>query len=109
MLRGGMPLELIDTIPEVIQAGYPTIKIFTTDITPSRRGRMVDFGYMWEVFQAMARSGGLGVIHAEDNDLVMHMYGRLFQEGRAGFENMAEVHSVLSEDLSFRRDRKSVV
>lgn len=103
MLRGGMPLELIDTIPEVIQAGYPTIKIFTTDITPSRRGRMVDFGYMWEVFQAMARSGGLGVIHAEDNDLVMHMYGRLFQEGRAGFENMAEVHSVLSEDLSFRR------
>jgi len=103
MLRGGMPLELIDAIPEVIQAGYPTIKIFTTDITPSRRGRMVDFGYMWEVFQAMARSGGLGVIHAEDNDLVMHMYGRLFQEGRTGFENMAEVHSVLSEDLSFRR------
>ncbi len=103
MLRGGMPLELIDAIPEVIQAGYPTIKIFTTDITPSRRGRMVDFGYMWEVFQVMARSGGLGVIHAEDNDLVMHMYGRLFQEGRTGFENMAEVHSVLSEDLSFRR------
>ncbi len=103
MLRGGMPLELIDAIPEVIQAGYPTIKIFTTDITPSRRGRMVDFGYMWEVFQVMARSGGLGVIHAEDNDLVMHMYSRLFQEGRTGFENMAEVHSVLSEDLSFRR------
>ena len=103
MLRGGMPLELIDTLSEVIQAGYPTIKIFTTDITPSRRGRMVDFGYMWEVFQAMARSGGLGVIHAEDNDLVMHMYGRLFQEGRTSFENMAEVHSVLSEDLSFRR------
>jgi len=103
MLRGGMPLELIDTLSEVIQAGYPTIKIFTTDITPSRRGRMVDFGYMWEVFQAMARCGGLGVIHAEDNDLVMHMYGRLFQEGRTSFENMAEVHSVLSEDLSFRR------
>ena len=103
MLRGGMPLELIDTLSEVIQAGYPTIKIFTTDITPSRRGRMVDFGYMWEVFQAMARYGGLGVIHAEDNDLVMHMYGRLFQEGRTSFENMAEVHSVLSEDLSFRR------
>ena len=33
----------------------------------------------------------------------MHMYGRLFQEGRTSFENMAEVHSALSEDLSFRR------
>lgn len=103
MLRGGMPTELLAEIPEVIQAGHPTVKIFTTDITPSRRGRMVDFGYIWEVFQVLAREGGLGVIHAEDNDLVMHMYAKLFREQRTGFENMAEVHTVLSEDLSFRR------
>ena len=81
----------------------PTVKIFTTDITPSRNGRMVDFGDIWEVFQVLAKKGGLGVIHAEDNDIVMHMYAKLFREGRAGFENMAEVHNTLSEDLSFRR------
>ena len=33
----------------------------------------------------------------------MHMYAKLIREGRAGFENMAEVHNTLSEDLSFRR------
>jgi dihydropyrimidinase len=43
------------------------------------------------------------VIHSEDNDIVMHMYGKLIREGRTGFANMAEVHNTLSEDVSFRR------
>src|SRR4029079_2708838 len=40
---------------------------------------------------------------AEDNDIVMHMYEKLFREERTGFENLAEVHNTLSEDLSFNR------
>ena len=43
------------------------------------------------------------VMHGEDNDIVMHMYDKLIREGRTGFENMAEVHNAMSEDLSFRR------
>ena len=62
------------------------MKIFTTDITPSRKGRMVDFGDIWEVFQVLKANGGLGVIHSEDNDIVMHMYGKLIREGRTGFD-----------------------
>ena len=42
------------SLAEAIQAGFPTVKIFTTDITPSRKGRMVDFGDIWEVFQVLA-------------------------------------------------------
>jgi dihydropyrimidinase len=64
---------------------------------------MIDFGDIWEAFQALAKEGGLGVIHAEDNDIVMHMYAKLIREGRVGFEHLAEVHNQLSEDLSFRR------
>ena len=90
-------------LAEAIQAGYPTIKIFTTNIWPHRSGRMIDFGDVWETFKVLAQSGGLGVIHAEDNDIVMHMYAKLIREGRVGFEHMAEVHNALSEDLSFRR------
>jgi len=81
----------------------PTLKIFTTNILPSRSGRMVDFGDIWEAFQVLAKEGGLGVIHAEDNDIVMHMYAKLIREGRVGYEHLAEVHNQLSEDLSFRR------
>jgi len=64
---------------------------------------MIDFGDIWEAFQVLAKEGGLGVIHAEDNDIVMHMYAKLIREGRVGFEYLAEVHNQLSEDLSFRR------
>ena len=103
MVEGALPLELYGQLGEAIQSGYPTVKIFTTDITPSRKGRMVDFGDIHEVFQVLAANQGLGVIHAEDNDIVMHMYAKLIREQRAGFENMAEVHNALSEDLSFRR------
>jgi dihydropyrimidinase len=51
----------------------------------------------------LAQTGGIAAIHAEDNDIVMHMYEKLICEDRAGFENMAEVHNTLSEDLSFNR------
>jgi dihydropyrimidinase len=64
---------------------------------------MIDFGDIWEAFQVLAKEGGLGVIHAEDNDIVMHMYAKLIREGRVDFEHLAEVHNQLSEDLSFRR------
>jgi dihydropyrimidinase len=64
---------------------------------------MVHFGDIWEVFKIITRNGGLGVIHAEDNDIVMHMYEKLIREGRVSFHNLAEVHNTLSEDLSFRR------
>ena len=103
MVEGDLPPDLPGQLAEAIQAGYPTVKIFTTDITPSRKGRMVDFGDIWEVFQVLAANRGMGVIHAEDNDIVMHMYAKLFREGRTGFEHLAEVHNALSEDLSFRR------
>ena len=103
MLLGDVEPPVLSEIEQLITDGYPTIKIFTTNITPSRSGRMVHFGDIWEVFKVITRAGGLGVIHAEDNDLVMHMYEKLIREGRVSFHNLAEVHSALSEDLSFRR------
>jgi dihydropyrimidinase len=103
MVEGALRPEIFGQIAEAVRSGYPTVKIFTTDITPSRKGRMVDFGDIWEVFQVLAAKRGLGVIHSEDNDIVMHMYGKLIREGRTGFANMAEVHNTLSEDISFRR------
>jgi dihydropyrimidinase len=103
MLRGTQTPALLDALPEAVQAGHATVKIFTTDIRPVNQGRMVKFGDIWEVLKVLARSGGLAAIHAEDNDIVMHMYEKLIREDRTGFENLAEVHNTLSEDLSFNR------
>jgi dihydropyrimidinase len=103
MVQGKIAPEILSQLAEAVAAGHPSVKIFTTDITPSRKGRMVDFGDIWEVLQVLAQAGGIAAIHAEDNDIVMHMYEKLFREERTGFENMAEVHNTLSEDLSFNR------
>jgi dihydropyrimidinase len=103
MVQGKLDHTVPDQLAEAVAAGHPTVKMFTTDITPSRKGRMVPFGSIMEVLSALAKAGGLAAIHAEDNDLVMHMYEKLTREGRTGFENMAEVHTTLSEDLAFNR------
>src|SRR6516225_7002720 len=102
MLHTDPPSRMMGELGEAIQAGYPTVKIFMTN-WPHRKDKMIDLGDIWEVFQVLARHGGMGVIHAEDDDIVRHMFGRLAQEGKVGFENIAEVHNQLSEDLSFRR------
>src|SRR6202045_1743314 len=101
MLHSEPPPEFAGQLADAIQAGYPTLKIFPTNILPSRTGRMIDFGDIWEAFQVLAKEGGLGVIHAEDNDIVM--YAKLVREGGVYFQHLAEVHNQLSEDLSFRR------
>src|SRR5438067_7378942 len=103
MVRGkGRPARIAE-LNEGVQAGYAMLKLSTTGITPSRAGRMVRFGEIWEIFKVLAREGGLAVIHAEDDDIVRYMYEKFFRENRTGFEHLAEVHNALSEDLSFRR------
>src|SRR4051794_18095229 len=103
MVYSEPPPEFGGELAEAIQAGYPTLKIFTTNILPARSGRMIDFGDIWEAFQVLAKEGGLGVIHAEDNDIVMHMYARLIREGHGACEHLADGQNARSEDLSFRR------
>ena len=103
LLRGKIPLAHLGALPEAIQAGHASVKMFTTDVRPNRQGRMVQFGDIWEVLKVVAGAGGVAAIHAEDNDIVMHMYEKLIREDRVGYENMAEVHNTLSEELSFNR------
>jgi dihydropyrimidinase len=103
LLHGKPSQGVLAALPEAIQDGHASVKMFTTDIRPNRQGRMVQFGDIWEVLQILAAKGGIAAIHAEDNDIVMHMYEKLIREDRVGFENMAEVHNTLSEDLSFNR------
>src|SRR5207248_6964822 len=85
MVQGNLEHTVPDQLAEAVAGGHPTVKMFTTDITPSRKGRMVPFGSIMEVLRALARAGGLAAIHAEDNDLVMHMYEKLTREAAPAF------------------------
>jgi dihydropyrimidinase len=103
MLQGAVPPDVIAQMPEAITAGFPSFKIFTTDVRPHGRGRMIRLGHLWAIMEAAARHGGILAIHAEDDDLVMYMYERLEREGRTDIAHMPLVHSIMSEDISFRR------
>jgi dihydropyrimidinase len=102
-LKGELAPSLLQEIPQIIDSGFISYKIFTSDVTPGEAPIKVPFGSIWELFKVTSEHHGVVAVHAEDDDLVMHMYRKLFREGRTGFEHMAEVHSSLSEDLSFRR------
>ena len=54
MLHSEPAHTLMGELAEAIEAGYPTVKIFMTNIWPHRQGRMVDLGDMWEVFKVLA-------------------------------------------------------
>jgi len=103
LLTGKLPPEVIDELPDMIRAGYPSVKIFTSEVRPERSNWKVDHGDIWEVFQVLAKHNGIACIHGEDNDLVMHLYEKYIREGKVAFHYMPEVHTALSEDLSFRR------
>lgn len=103
MLFDRISKEKLGELKEAIEDGFASVKMFTTDITPQRMVHMVPFGDIWEVVKAVAAAGGLTCIHAEDNDLVMHMYEKLLREDRMGFENLAAAHTTLSEELAFNR------
>ncbi|MBI4507638.1 MAG: hypothetical protein HY691_19070, partial [Chloroflexi bacterium] len=55
MLLGTLPHEIIEQVPEAISAGFPSLKIFMTNTTPLRHGRMVDMGRIWALMQHCAR------------------------------------------------------
>ncbi len=105
-LCGPLPLKLFDQIPEVIQQGFPSLKVFTTDILPPHPNRptaRLDFGRIQLAMEKAARHGGIMAVHAEDHDIVQFMYEKFREQGRLEGRNLPLIHNKLSELLSFRR------
>jgi dihydropyrimidinase len=105
-LCGPLPIKVFDAIPEAIQQGFPSFKVFTTDILPPHPKRptaRLDFGRIQLAMEKAGPHDGLLVVHAEDHDIVQFNYERFREEGRMDGSNLPYVHNKLSEDLSFRR------
>jgi dihydropyrimidinase len=105
-LAGALPLRVFEQIPEAIQQGFPSFKVFTTNVLPlhpKRAPNRIDFGRIHLAMERVAAHGGLMVVHGEDEDLVQFNYERFVEEGRTDGSNLHLVHSKLSELLAFRR------
>jgi dihydropyrimidinase len=105
-LCGALDLRVFEDIPEAIRQGYPSFKVFTTNVLPphpKRAGNRLDFGRIQYAMERVAAHGGLMVVHGEDEDLVQFNYERFRAEGRLDGTNLHLVHNKISELLAFRR------
>jgi dihydropyrimidinase len=103
---GATPIRAFEQIPELIQGGFPSFKVFTCNVlppVPPRRPYKMDFGRIGRLMEKVAASGGIVVVHAEDDDLVQFNYELFGEEGRTHGKHLHLVHSKLSEHLSFAR------
>ena len=103
---GGTPIDAFDQVPELIQAGFPSYKVFTCNVLPPRpprRSYKMDFGRIGHLMEKVAANNGIVVVHGEDDDLVQFNYELFNQQGRTSGANLHLVHSKLSEQLSFAR------
>jgi dihydropyrimidinase len=105
MLLPEISTPIISQIKSAIEAGFPSFKIFTTNIRPLNRTepRMVGMGQLSAVMEQVAANAGIMAIHSEDDDIVQFMYKKLTEENRTEWHNMHLVHNNMSEDVSFRR------
>ena len=106
MLLGEIPDRIMGGLHEFIEDGFATVKIFTTNIRPPEMAgepRMVKMGHLHDLMETIHRTGAMLMVHAEDDDMVQHMYEKLARNENTEWWNMHLVHSNESEDVSFRR------
>ncbi|MCS5657519.1 MAG: amidohydrolase family protein [Dehalococcoidia bacterium] len=101
--------DAISRYGELIAGGFPSVKIFTTDIRPPE-GRVnsltpigkIDSGRLQDVMEQVARHDGVLAVHGEDDELVMYNYLLAQQRGHWDWHNVHLIHSKAVEDLAFR-------
>jgi dihydropyrimidinase len=102
VLAGAVSDHTLGTLAEAIADGTPTIKVFTTDLTTTQRGVMIDTGSLRDALGVIAARGGILMSHAEDDGIIKHMEAKLKREGRQQLSNAHLVHTALCEELAFR-------
>ena len=102
----GATREHIGQIPELVEEGFPSFKVFTTSIrppSPQMQDNKTDFGRLALIMDKVTEAGAILMIHSEDDDMVHFNYGNAREDGLWDWWNMHHIHSNLSEDVSFRR------
>ena len=92
-------------IKDLVAAGLPSIKVFTTNHAPrpNRSITMIDAGQLRDIMEQTAAHGGIVAVHAEDDEVVQRNYVLAEERGDLDWFHLPIIRSNLSEDLSVRR------
>jgi dihydropyrimidinase len=97
ILTGNPSFEILDEIGETIAGGNPTIKTLTT------YSWQMDDGHRLGVMREVARSGGLSVIHAEDDAIAAFQTQALQREGKTYGAYVSQARNALVEEAAIAR------
>ena len=106
IFANGASPDDIAQIPELLEDGFPSFKIFTTSIRPpgpQMQNRHTDFGRLAAIMEHIAGKGGMLMVHSEDDEMVHYNYSMASEKGLWDWWNMHLIHTNVSEDVSFRR------
>jgi dihydropyrimidinase len=102
MLGGNFGLNLINQLDDAIAAGVTSFKMFTT-FAGDIGGVMADDGRIWSVMDRLGRSGGLAMVHCEDNCVIDYNVRRLYQSGQQQGSNIHLARPNLCEEAAISR------
>ena len=106
IFTNGTSDEAVNQIPELIQEGFASFKIFTTSIrppSPQMQNNKTEFGTLASIMEKIAANGGMLLVHSEDDDMVHFNYDHAQERDQWDWWNMHHIHNNLSEDVSFHR------
>lgn len=103
ILPGPTPTRILEQIPEAVEEGVASFKVFLAEPTGRPGPTVVDAGSLERILRWSARAGAMVVVHAEEPEMVADALRRLREEGDLSLPRMPEVHSKASEDLAFRK------
>jgi D-hydantoinase len=105
-MAGEITADHLAQMKDAVAAGFVTFKMFTTSVRPVPPGvpsNRIDFGRIFAVMTEAEKLGAVCPIHAEDEDIVQYNYQRHKELNEYEWWRMADVHTRLSEELSFHR------
>ena len=101
--------DAISRYGELMAAGFPSIKIFTTDTKPPE-GRIptslvakMDMGRLGHLMEEISRHGGVLAVHGADDEITMYNYLTAQERGRWDWHSAHLIHSKEVEEMAFRR------
>jgi dihydropyrimidinase len=104
MVTGHVPLEAMEEIPDIVAAGAPSLKMFTTFSAGSASGDLFsDDGRILGVMEKAATAGGSVMVHCEDNCIIALNVDRLYADGRQSGHNIHLARPILAEEAAIRR------
>jgi dihydroorotase len=92
--------DLADVVPALIKLGVRSFKLF---MTYQREGLGMDDQSMYLAFKAIARAGGLPVVHAENPGMIAALEDELAADGRTAITDFPASRPVFTEVEAVRR------